>query len=221
MRRATLGTVVVGTLAFQPSLLALGEPDGDVDWRPAVRIDLGRGAWVEHVPGWLAGADALFTTLVDDVAWAHRRVAMYGRLVDEPRLTAWWADDEDPAGPETLPAAPAVLRRLLGAVGERYGHPFDSIGLNLYRGGHDSVAWHGDRFERERAVTDVAVLSLGSTRRFLLRPVGGGPSRRFDLHSGDLLVMGGTCQQTFEHCIPKTAHAGPRVSATFRHRLPR
>ena len=195
--------------------------DGAVDWRTAERIELGRGAWVEHAPGWLAGADDLFVHLVEEVDWSQRRVAMYGRMLDEPRLTAWWADDEDPDGREALPAAPGGLRHLLAAVGDRYGRPFDSIGLNLYRDGADSVAWHGDRTERHRAVTDVAVLSLGSPRRFLLRPVGGGASRRFDLRSGDLLVMGGTCQQTFEHCIPKVARAGPRISATFRRRLPR
>jgi len=213
--------VRAGALPFQPSLLAAGPADGGVDWRTAERIELGRGAWVEHAPGWLAGADDLFVHLVEEVDWSQRRVAMYGRMLDEPRLTAWWADDEDPGGPETLPAAPEVLRRLLATVGDRYGRPFDSIGLNLYRDGADSVAWHGDRTERHRAVTDVAVLSLGSPRRFLLRPVGGGTSRRFDLRSGDLLVMGGTCQQTFEHCIPKVARAGPRISATFRRRLPR
>ncbi len=104
---------------------------------------------------------------------------------------------------------------------EHYGQAFDCIGLNLYRDGRDSVAWHGDRTERGRAVTTVAVLSLGSPRRFLLRPAGGGPSRATWMFSGDLLVMGGTCQHTWEHSIPKVAHAGPRMSVTFRHRRPR
>lgn len=104
---------------------------------------------------------------------------------------------------------------------------FDAIGLNLYRDGRDSVAWHGDRYERERPATTVVVLSLGAPRRFLLRPApsGAGAGRasrrslRFDLHSGDLLVMGGTCQHTWQHSVPKVARAGPRISATFRRRI--
>jgi alkylated DNA repair dioxygenase AlkB len=204
-------------LVFQPSLLAGGAPTPDPDFASAERIDLGSGAWVDHVPGWLGGADALFTELVDTVRWRQREVPMYGDLVVEPRLSAWWGDEEQPD--RRLDAAPAMLRRLLPTLDARYDRGFDAIGLNLYRDGRDSVAWHGDRYERDRPATTVAVLSLGSPRRFLLRPVGGGPSRAFELHSGDLLVMGGTCQHTWQHCVPKVAHAGPRMSATFRRRI--
>lgn len=204
-------------LVFQPSLLAGGAPAPDATFATAARIDLGAGAWVDHVPGWLGGADALFTDLVASVRWRQREVAMYDRLVAEPRLSSWWGDEDDPE--RCLDAAPASLRALVPALDSRYRRGFDAIGLNLYRDGRDSVAWHGDRFERDRPATIVAVLSLGSPRRFLLRPVGGGASRAFVLHSGDLLVMGGTCQQTWQHCVPKVAHAGPRMSATFRRRI--
>jgi alkylated DNA repair dioxygenase AlkB len=207
------------TTPFQPSLLAAGPPDAARPLHEARHTDLGRGAWVDVLPAWVGGADALFTALHGSVPWRHREVPMYGRVVPEPRLTAWWADDED--GPTALDRAPEALRRLLPLLGEHYGQPFDCIGLNLYRDGRDSVAWHGDRTERGRPVTTVAVLSLGSPRRFLLRPTGGGPSRATWMFSGDLLVMGGTCQHTWEHSIPKVAHAGPRMSVTFRHRRPR
>ena len=206
-------------LPFQPSLLADGPTGSVTDVTAARRVDLGRGAWVDHVPGWLPGADALFSALLHGVAWQQRDVAMYGRIVTEPRLTAWWAG-EDGAPGSRLARAPARLRDLLPLLDERYGPGFDAIGLNLYRSGRDSVAWHGDRHERGRPVTDVAVLSLGSPRRFLLRPTGGGRSRAFPLFSGDLLVMGGTCQHTWQHSIPKVARAGPRMSATFRRRRP-
>ncbi|HMJ78809.1 MAG TPA: alpha-ketoglutarate-dependent dioxygenase AlkB [Iamia sp.] len=205
-------------LVFQPSLLAGGAPTPDPTFATAERIDLGAGAWVDHVPGWLGGADDLFTELVDTVRWRQREVAMYGDLVVEPRLTAWWGDEEQPD--RRLESAPApLLQTLLPALDGRYQRGFDAIGLNLYRNGRDSVAWHGDRYERDRPATVVAVLSLGSPRRFLLRPVGGGASRAFELHSGDLLVMGGTCQHTWQHCVPKVARAGPRMSATFRRRI--
>jgi alkylated DNA repair dioxygenase AlkB len=207
------------TTPYQPSLLASGPPEVGRPLAEAARTDLGRGAWVDSLPGWVAGGDALFDELRTTVAWRHREVPMYGRVVAEPRLTAWWADDED--GATALGRAPQALRDLLPRLAAHYDQPFDCIGLNLYRDGRDSVAWHGDRTERGRPVTTVAVLSLGSPRRFLLRPSGGGPSRCTEMFSGDLLVMGGTCQHTWQHSIPKVARAGPRLSVTFRHRLPR
>ena len=206
-------------LVFQPSLLAGGAPTPDPTFATAERIDLGSGAWVDHVPAWLGGADDLFTELVETVRWRQREVPMYGDLVVEPRLTAWWGDEEQTD--RRLESAPApLLHTLLPALDVRYRRGFDAIGLNLYRDGRDSVAWHGDRYERDRPATVVAVLSLGSPRRFLLRP-GRRRRRRGPSSStrGDLLVMGGTCQHTWQHCVPKVAHAGPRMSATFRRRI--
>lgn len=103
-------------------------------------------------------------------------------------------------------------------LGERYGVDLVSVSANLYRDGDDSVAWHGDRIGRFRTTTIVAILSLGSPRTLLMRPNGGGPSTGFTMHSGDLLVMGGTAQRTQEHCVPKRRSAGPRISVMFRER---
>jgi alkylated DNA repair dioxygenase AlkB len=94
---------------------------------------------------------------------------------------------------------------------------FRSIGCNLYRDGTDSVAWHGDTVRKTMPEPIVAIVSLGQPRRFLLRPRGGGASIRYELGTGDLLVMGGTCQHTWEHSVPKARSAGPRLSVTFRH----
>ena len=104
------------------------------------------------------------------------------------------------------------------ALTDRYRVPFDSLGANLYRDGRDSVAWHGDTIGRGRHEdTLVAIVSLGHPRALLLRPRGGGASHRFVLGHGDLLVMGGSCQRTWEHAVPKTTRAvGPRVSIQFR-----
>jgi alkylated DNA repair dioxygenase AlkB len=134
---------------------------------------------------------------------------MYERMVDEPRLSRWYRAS-DPLPDEAL----AWFRV---AVGRRYRVSFGAVGLNYYRGGTDSVAYHADRELRHLDDTLVAILTLGATRAFLIRPVGGGPS--IDLHpgSGDLLVMGGTCQERWEHAVPKVAAgAGPRVSASIR-----
>ena len=102
------------------------------------------------------------------------------------------------------------------------GHRIENAtaGLCLYRGGRDSVAWHGDTIGRGRMEdTMVAIVSLGSPRHLLLRPRGGGATIRQQLGHGDLLVMGGSCQRTWEHCVPKSARpCGPRISIQFRPR---
>jgi len=103
-----------------------------------------------------------------------------------------------------------------GLVVRRYGRPLPRVSLAAYRGGQDSVAFHGDRLGPARGDAIVAIVALGARRRFLLRPVGGGRSRALDLGEGDLLVMGGTCQRTWEHGLPKVAHAGLRISVQLR-----
>ena len=173
------------------------------------------GAWVDVVPGWLSGSGPLFEDLLAQAAWREREVPMYDQVLPEPRLTCWWGDGEEHAWP-------TVAHAMAAALGARYGTRFDALGANLYRDGSDSVAWHGDRVLREQETALVAVLTLGCARRFLLRPKGGGPSLRLRPGPGDLLVMGGTCQRTWQHCVPKTAHAtGPRVSVTLRPRRSR
>lgn len=193
-------------LAFQGSLLS--EPSPAVTDTPISRRTLARGAWIDHAPYWLAGADALFRQLVDELDWHHRRVWMYEREVDEPRLTAHVKD-------EALERHP-VVGQVMAVLGARYGATFESSWLNLYRDGRDSVAWHGDRIARDRLTSLVAIVSVGERRPFRLRPKGGGSAIGYELGRGDLLVMGGTCQRTWDHGVPKVAGAGPRISLTFR-----
>jgi alkylated DNA repair dioxygenase AlkB len=200
---------------LQGSLFGDREPGVDDRWAQLGRTALDGSSWVDVAPGWLEGADRVFDLLVHSLPWRQRRdVAMYDSLVDEPRLTAWWSAAS--GAPEPLPVL-GTIRRVLG---ERYGCAFDSIGFNLYRDGHDSVAWHGDR--HRHVVTDpvVAIVSVGASRALRLRPRGGGggASHRWDLGRGDLLVMGGACQHEWEHCVPKSRRSvGPRLSITFRH----
>lgn len=199
-------------LAWQPSLLDAGpDPVPAADFAGVVRHDLGDGAWVDHVPGWLHGADRLFADLLDRTPWSGRSVRMYERTVVEPRLTHRW----------TLDDAPALLTGLAHLLSERYGVEFTQVGANLYRDGADSVAWHGDRVARELPSAVVALVSLGAVRPFRLRPTGGGPSMSFQPGPGDLLVMGGTCQRTRQHSVPKVRACAPRISVQFRHAYPR
>ena len=181
------------------------------------RVQLSRGAWVDLRPGWLAGSGAVFGALAEAVPWRAERRHMYDRVVDVPRLLCFYDEGE----PLPHPLLTAALRALNAHYGAELGEPFRTAGLCLYRDGRDSVAWHGDRYGRgSREDTMVAILSLGAPRAFLLRPRGGGgPSRRYEIGHGDLLVMGGSCQRTWEHAVPKTAQAvGPRISVQFRPR---
>jgi alkylated DNA repair dioxygenase AlkB len=204
--------LVAVELMLQCSLLGAGEPSIDPELSGVERTPLGAygDAWVDFLPEWLGGPDTLFAQLLDGLEWQGRVRPMYERMVDQPRLTA-----RLPAG-AAFPARP-VIHAMRDALGRRYGRAFTGVGLNLYRDGRDSVAWHGDRVARDLPEALVGIVSLGGRRRFLLRPKGGGPSVRFDVGAGDLLVMGGSCQRTWEHSVPKAARAEPRISITFRH----
>ncbi len=179
----------------------------------AERTTLTRGAWVDCRRNWLPGADDVFATLVADVPWRAERRQMYDRVVDVPRLVHTYAVG-DPLPHPTLEEARSALS---GHYLPELGEPFVTAGCCYYRDGRDSVAWHGDTIGRGRSQdTLVAIVSLGDPRRLALRPRGGGESLSFELGHGDLLVMGGSCQRTWEHAVPKVAHAGPRISVQFR-----
>ncbi|HKS97935.1 MAG TPA: alpha-ketoglutarate-dependent dioxygenase AlkB [Rugosimonospora sp.] len=205
------------TLQFQGSLLDQAEEVGLGVLGSAVRRTvLGDGAWVDVRPGWVRGADALFARLVDTVPWRAERRQMYDRVVDVPRLLCFY-DEGEPLPDPALPAARAALDAHYAA---ELREPFRTAGLCLYRDGRDSVAWHGDTIGRGSTEdTMVAIVSVGAPRTLALRPRGGGPGVRHDLGHGDLIVMGGSCQRTWEHAVPKTARpTGPRISIQFRPR---
>ena len=186
-----------GKASFQGSLLDLGAeahpgPFGAL----LMRTPLSRGAWVDVRPGWLTGAAGLFGRLAEHVPWRAEKRPL-----------------PDPALEEARAALNAHYEAGLG-------EPLVTAGLCLYRDGRDSVAWHGDTTGRGSTEdTLVAIVSLGAPRALLLRPRGGGSALRFELGHGDLIVMGGSCQRTWEHAVPKTARpVGPRISMQFRPR---
>ncbi|HEY7173549.1 MAG TPA: alpha-ketoglutarate-dependent dioxygenase AlkB [Micromonosporaceae bacterium] len=209
------------TTSFQGSLLDLMDLDDDVQVgvdaldRSLCRTRLTEGAWIDLRRGWMRGADALFEHLVEAVLWHAERRSMYDRVVDVPRLLSFY-DEVDPLPHPALDDARAALDEHYGVeLGER----FRTVGLCYYRDGRDSVAWHGDRIGRgSNEDTMVAIVSVGAPRALLLRPrFGGGPTLRHELGHGDLLVMGGSCQRTWDHAVPKTARpVGPRISIQFR-----
>jgi alkylated DNA repair dioxygenase AlkB len=203
--------------ALQGSLLDLcDEPAPGPLGGTVHRTMLSHGAWVDIRPGWMAGAGVLFDRLRQVVPWREERRRMYERVVDVPRLLCFYAEGEQLPDP----ALDRARQSLDAHYWPELGEPLVTAGLCLYRDGQDSVAWHGDRIGRGRTEdTMVAILSLGTPRALLLRPRGGGPALRHDLGHGDLLVMGGSCQRTWEHAVPKTTRAtGPRISVQFRPR---
>jgi alkylated DNA repair dioxygenase AlkB len=202
---------------LQGSLLDLCREEGPGPLGSAVRrTALDHGAWIDLRPAWIAGADELFERLAETVPWRAERRHMYDRVVDVPRLLRFYAEGEPLPDPMLDDAKRALDEHYAAELGE----PFRTAGLCLYRDGRDSVAWHGDTIGRGSTQdTMVAIVSLGAPRSLLLRPRGGGPALRHDLGHGDLLVMGGSCQRTWEHAIPKsTRAAGPRISVQFRPR---
>jgi alkylated DNA repair dioxygenase AlkB len=178
------------------------------------RRELGAEAWLELHTGWLPDPDPLLAALLTEVPWQAERRRMYERTVAVPRLTCFYPDGAALPHP-ALEAARLRLSRQYQA--DLRGEPLTSVGLCLYRNGEDSVAWHGDTVGR--GATDdtvVAIVSLGETRPFLVRPRGGGPAVRYHPGHGDLLTMGGSCQRTHDHAVPKVPAAGARVSVQFR-----
>lgn len=194
-------------LGGQLPLFGHEEPACDRSFARLSRRALGAGAWIDYAPGWVSGHAALFEQLARTVAWRSMQERIYDRVVEAPRLFAAMLAD--------APGHP-LLESMQTAFALRYGERFPRISMALYRDGRDGVAWHGDRIARRMDTALVATVSLGTPRRFLLRPHGGGDSIALTLGFGDLLVMGGTCQRTYQHCIPKVARAEPRIAIMFR-----
>ena len=204
--------------AYQPSMFDLtAGPTTTLAPLPGalVRHELTAGAWVDVLPGWVHGSDPVFDTLLTEVDWRAERRQMYDGVVDVPRLLRWYGGDETLPHPALSDARAALSAHYAAELGEE----FVTAGMCLYRDGRDSVAWHGDTIGRSaRFDTMVAIVSFGSPRHLMLRPrAGGHDTLRFPVGHGDLIVMGGSCQRTWEHSIPKTARpVGPRVSVQFR-----
>ena len=181
-------------------------------------------------PAFLAPAEAaaLLVQLTAEVAWEQRAIRIFGQEMPQPRLTAWYGDlaaryTYSGLTWEPRPWTPALLalrQRVETATEARY----NSVLLNLYRDGRDSMGWHADDEPELGPAPTIASLSLGATRRFRLRPRPGlaHPPFSIDLPNGSLLLMRGPTQQHWQHALPKTVRpVGPRLNLTFRWVGPR
>lgn len=189
------------------SLFGAGEVAFDRHFSQIRRIDLDGEAWIDYCPMWLSGDQTLFDALAGTANWDQPIVRMYDREVRTPRLVARIPHETHPVIPD-----------LIEVLSLRYGDDLDQVSAGWYRDGNDSVAFHGDRIARERVTATVATISLGGARTFHIKRKDGGASHTLSLGHGDLVVMGGSCQRTWEHAIPKVASALPRIALMFRHR---
>ena len=191
----------------QTSLFGSESPVIDDNFSGIERHTLNHGAWVDYCPGWLHGHQTLLEWLAESSDWQRQRRRMYDSLVDVPRLVAK-APSDGPCG--------RIIREASRKLSVRYQLPLTSVALAWYRDGADSVAMHGDKMGYGSTNTIIATVSTGEPRRFLMRTNDGTQSGAFQLGWGDLLVMGGTAQATWQHGVPKVAKSGPRISIIFR-----
>ena len=167
-------------------------------------------------------ADRYFNTLRDEVEWKQEETLLYGRRQPIPRLTAWFGDSQGTYTYSGIKMTPMLWTEVLAEIRDRTGvvaeTEFNSVLLNLYRDGQDSVGWHADDEPELGPEPTIGSVSLGATRRFHLRPKDGSlETVSVELHHGDVLVMRGPMQHAWQHQLPKTQRAiGPRINLTFR-----
>jgi alkylated DNA repair dioxygenase AlkB len=192
-------------------LRRLDLPDADV------RLDL---AWLPA-----AQATELFETLQGAIAWENHPVRLFGREHPAPRLSCWVGDDGAAYRYSGILREPSPWTPALASLRDRLcaelGVSFNSVLANLYRGGGDAMGWHADDEPELGPAPVIASVSLGATRRFVLRRRDGTERLALDLPGGSLLVMQGATQLHYRHALMRTARAvGPRINLTFRRVAP-
>jgi alkylated DNA repair dioxygenase AlkB len=193
------------------------------------RVDLGGGAWIDHQAEFVPDHVATMAALERDLPLVAESIRIAGRDVSTPRLTSWHGDPDSvyTYSGRTFTPHPwtAELAALRDRVRTAAGVEFNSVLVNLYRDGSDSMGAHADdepELGPSRDDVRIASVSLGGTRRFVLLPRRAGEKIELALGGGDLLVMGGTTQRRYRHAVPKTKKpVEKRMNLTFRLILPR
>ena len=177
-------------------------------------------------PGFLSDeeADMALAELVRANSWEQQSLLMYGKVVDEPRLSTWHSDGQSYtySGRARSPHLwTPLLHNIRNKCEEATSHSFNGVLVNFYRSGDDHLGWHSDDEPINGSEPLIASVSLGAERRFDLRHRETGELVSTPLHHGSLLVMSGLSQRCWEHRIPKMpAIIDPRINLTFRRLLP-
>jgi alkylated DNA repair dioxygenase AlkB len=166
-----------------------------------------------------AEADQALERLIDRIDWRQEQASLFGRNIPLPRLTAWYGDHG--YSYSGIDHAPATFTRdvlaLKRSIERLTGTRFNSVLINLYRNGQDSMGWHSDDEPSLGHEPEIASLSLGATRRFHLKHRTADTRLSLDLSHGSCLIMRGRCQAAWRHQVPKTKKpVGARINLTFR-----
>lgn len=166
-------------------------------------------------------SDLLFNRLRKNIIWKQESMNIYGKNVNFPRLTAWYGDNDKPYSFSGITLTPhgwneelLIIKRKIEPIAKV---TFNSVLLNLYRDGNDSISWHTDA-EKELGINPViASVNFGATRNFQLRHIKTKQKIEIELIHGSLLIMQGQLQHFWQHQVPKTAkRVNERINLTFR-----
>ncbi len=169
-----------------------------------------------------AESTTYFNALLEEVNWKQENMQMYGRIVNFPRLTAWYGENDKKYSfsgitLDPLPWTKSILA-IKNSIESKFGHTFNSVLLNLYNSGSDSISWHTDAEEELGKNPVIASVSLGANRMFQLRHRETQERIDLELQNGSLLIMQGELQHYWQHQVPKTKKAvGKRINLTFRN----
>ena len=166
-------------------------------------------------------SDQYFSKLKNNTVWKQESMNMYGKKVDFPRLTAWYGNNDKPYSFSGITLQPlpwtSEMLTIKSKIEPISKTEFNSVLLNLYRDGNDSISWHTDA-EKELGINPIiASVNFGATRKFQLRHIKTKEKLDIELTHGSLLIMQGELQHFWQHQVPKTSKVvGERINLTFR-----
>lgn len=166
-------------------------------------------------------SDILLKRLRNNIVWKQESMNMYGKKIDFPRLTAWYGNNDKPYSFSGITLQPlpwtSEILTIKNKIEPIAKTVFNSVLLNLYRDGNDSISWHTDA-EKELGINPIiASVNFGATRKFQLRHIKTKEKLEIELTHGSLLIMQGELQHFWQHQVPKTSKpVGERINLTFR-----
>ena len=168
-----------------------------------------------------AESDLYLKSMKENIDWKQESMNMYGNQVNFPRLTAWYGDNDKPYSFSGITLEPKIWNEELLTIKEKIEQisivKFNSVLLNQYRSGNDSISWHTDAEKELGENPVIASVNFGATRKFQLRHIHSNEKLEIELTHGSLLIMQGELQHYWQHQVPKTSKVvGERINLTYR-----